>query len=366
MSMAFSLSLQQPPESDRVQRFETDRGAVIYQLPLEVFPGFWAYAYLVLVEDDQVLIDTGSGFGKANEQLEARLQDVNAQVPNEVGLAHLKYILITHGHIDHFGGLPFARERSEAQVGIHELDLRNITNTEERLTIVARRLEHFLAESGVSEGRRRELIQLYKLSKLGFTSVSVDFTYEAIGMRLEPFEFLHVPGHCAGQVVIRLHDVLLCGDHILSHISPHQSPERLVLNTGLGHYLRSLEVLRNWAGDVRLTLGGHNAPIYDLPRRIEEIKAIHRERLDKILHTLSQPHTVLEVSRLLFEDVHGYNELLAIEEAGAHMEYLYQRGLLGITNLEELESQNGPVPIRYQRLEDSNVDTVEGESHVFI
>ncbi len=364
--MAFNLSLQQPPESDQVQRFETDRGAVVYQLPLEVFPGFWAYAYLVLVGDDQVLIDTGSGYGMANEQLEARLQDVNAQVPGEVGLAQLTHVLITHGHIDHFGGLSFVRARSEAQVGVHELDLRNITNTEERLTIVARRLEQFLAESGVPEGRRRELIQLYKMSKLGFTSVLVDFTYESLGMNLGPFEFLHVPGHCAGQVVIRLHDVLFCGDHILSHISPHQSPERLVLNTGLGHYLRSLEDLRSWAGEVSLTLGGHNAPIYDLPRRIEEIKAIHRERLEKILQTLSQPHTVVEVSQLLFHDVHGYNVLLAIEEAGAHVEYLYQRGLLGIANLEELESRNGPVPIRYQRLEDSNVDTVEGGSHVFI
>ncbi len=58
----------------------------------------------------------------------------------------------------------------------------------------------------------------------------------------------------------------------------------------------------------------------------------------------------MEVSQALFGEVHGYNVLLAVEEAGAHVEYLYQRGLLGIDNLEELESNPAPAPIRYRRL----------------
>ena len=66
-------------------------------------------------------------------------------------------------------------------------------------------------------------------------------------MRLGPFEMLHVPGHCAGHVAIRLHDVLFSGDHVLERTSPHQSPERLTLSTGLDHYLKSLEALRSRA-----------------------------------------------------------------------------------------------------------------------
>ncbi len=58
-----------------------------------------------------------------------------------------------------------------------------------------------------------------------------------------------------------------------------------------------------------------------------------------------------EVSKALFGRTHGYNILLALEEAGAHVEYLYQMGLLEIANPDEL-SANGerPTPIRYRCL----------------
>jgi glyoxylase-like metal-dependent hydrolase (beta-lactamase superfamily II) len=169
-------------------------------------------------------------------------------------------------------------------------------------------------------------------------------------MRLGPFEMLHVPGHCAGHVVIRLHDVLFSGDHVLQDISPHQSPEHLTLSTGLDHYLASLKLLRSWATNIHLTLGGHRDPVSDLYGRIDAIQKLHAERLQTVLDLLEQPHTVLEVSQALFGEVHGYNALLAVEKAGAHVEYLYQRGQLGIENLEELESIPAPAPIRYQRL----------------
>lgn len=169
-------------------------------------------------------------------------------------------------------------------------------------------------------------------------------------MRLGPFEMLHVPGHCAGHVVIRLHDVLFSGDHVLDETSPHQSPEHLTLSTGLDHYLKSLEALRIWAQGVRLTLGGHKKPIIDLPGRIDAIRWLHEQRLHKVLMLLDEPHTIAEVSHALFGEVHGYNVLLALLEAGAHVEYLYQRGLLGIENLAAIEQAHGLLPIRYRCL----------------
>ena len=349
--MRFDLSFRQPAANRSVQRFKTNRGANIFQLPVEAFPGFWAYAYLVLVDEYRVLIDTGSGFGASNQHLEAGLREASEHLDASIGFSSLTHVLITHSHIDHFGGLPYVRANSSAKVGVHELDLRNLTNTDERLTIVARRLAIFLAEAGIAPQRCSELIQLYKMIKLDYTPVLVDFTYEAVGMRLGPFEMLHVPGHCAGQVVIRLHDVLFSGDHVLSDISPHQAPERLVLSTGLGHYLASLKALRGWAEGIRLTLGGHNAPITDLPSRIDEILGAHDQRLQEVLDLLAEPHTIAEVSQALFGEVHGYNVLLALEETGAHIEYLCQRGLIGIANLADLQNGNQPVPIRYYRLE---------------
>jgi glyoxylase-like metal-dependent hydrolase (beta-lactamase superfamily II) len=347
-------------ETLSIRSFETSAGGQIFQIPVEEFPGFWGYVYLALAGDEagvqyRVLIDTGSGFGNSNQHLESGLQLASTGLGRNISLADLTHVLITHGHIDHFGGLSYVRPRTQARIGVHELDLRNLTNYEERLTLVAQRLDEFLIEAGVNSERRVELIDMYKFTKSLYRSVKVDFTFEASGMRVGPFEMLHVPGHCAGHVVIRLHDVLFSGDHVLDRTSPHQAPEHLTLSTGLEHYLNSLDALRPWANGVHLTLGGHKDPIMDLPARLDAIRQLHEERLAKVLELLSVPHTILEVSHALFGEVHGYNVLLAIEEAGAHVEYLYQRGLLGIKNLAELENGAGPIPIRYFRLADERL-----------
>lgn len=342
-------------ESLEIRSFITSGGGQVFQIPLEEFPGFWGYAYLVMVKDEagvqyRVLIDTGSGFGNSNQQLESGLQRIASQLGQEISLSYLTHVFITHGHIDHFGGLSYVRPRTPAKIGVHELDLRNLTNYEERLTLVAQRLNEFLIEAGVDAERRQDLIEMYKITKSLYHSVKVDFTFEAAGMRVGPFEILHVPGHCAGHVVIRLHDILFSGDHVLDRTSPHQAPEHLTLSTGLEHYFASLEALRSWATGVRLTLGGHKDPIENLQARLNAIRALHEERLAKVLDLLSTAHTVLDVSHALFGEVHGYNVLLAIEEAGAHVEYLYKRGLLGIKNLTELENSAEPLPIQYFRL----------------
>lgn len=337
--------------SHTFEKFTTKNGARIYRIPMEAFPGFWAYAYLVIADDYRVLIDTGSGFGDCNEHLLEGIVRVRPDEGSAAAIENLTHILITHGHIDHFGGLPFLLEKTDAKIGIHELDLRNLTNYEERIAVAERRLRDFLIDAGVEVEKREEIITVYKVNKALFKSVPVNFTYGAIDMLLGPFEFLHVPGHSAGHVVIRLEEYLFCGDHVLNGISPHQWPERLTLNMGLAHYLDSLDKLKVWAGgDLKLTLSGHKEPITDLPLRIEQIRRVHAKRLARTVDILSEPHTIAELSSQLFGKVNGYDVLLSVEEAGAHVEYLYQRGLLGISNLTEIEQ--GKAPMLYQKIND--------------
>lgn len=346
-------SINQPDPSQQVRPYVTSGGAQIFQIPLLAFPGLWGYVYLVLVQDSQlgemkVLIDAGSGYGESDQHLIEGIAQVSHFLDRSFSLGDITHILITHGHIDHFGGLNFIRTQTTAPLGIHELDRRTLTHYTERLSVVARRLDEYLIEAGVSDERRQRLLEMYRLTKALFQATPVDFTFEAIGMRLGPFEMLHVPGHCAGHVVIRLDDVLFSGDHVLTDTSPHQAPEQLTQSTGLDHYLKSLDYLENWAGDVKLTLGGHKHPINNLPTRLDEIRLLHRQRLQKVLDVLRNPATIAEVSQALFSEVHGYNVLLALEEAGAHVEYLYQRGQLAIHNLADLENSNGPVPLLYR------------------
>lgn len=348
---------QKQAEKLEVTRFESAGGAHIFQIPVKEFPILWGYVYFVVLDDEEygqmrVLIDTGSGFGDCNEHLVNGLKSISQTIDQPISLNNLTHILITHGHIDHFGGLNYIRPQTSARIGVHELDMRNLTNYEQRLVIISKRLNEWFIEAGVSDRRRDRLIEMYEVTKSLYHSVSIDFTYEAVGMRVGPFEMLHVPGHSAGHVVIRLHDVLFSGDHVLNRTSPHQSPERLTLSTGLEHYLSSLDRLRPWTDSIRLTLGGHESPIDNLSEKIDSIHQIHRNRLRMVFDYLALSHTISEISKDLFGDVHGYNVLLALEEAGAHVEYLYQRGLLEIENIVELEKSSQPIPIRYQKNQD--------------
>jgi len=335
----------------KIKVFETSSGTPIYQIPIEAFPGLWSYAYLVIHEEFKALIDTGSGFGESENHLLSGIREVGIIRKGEIfALEDLTHVLITHGHIDHFGGLSAIRAHSNARVGVHELDRRKLTRFHERSTINLNRLGDYLIEAGVDTEAREDMLEFYRFTRQLFESVVVDFGYEEVNMQLGPFQFVHVPGHSGGHVVIRLDDFLFCGDHILTDITPHQAPEQLSSWCGLNHYLNSLEIVEQWAGDINLTLCGHKRVISDLPARISEIRNMHMDRLEEVHQFFQTPNTIAALSDSLFGEVIGFNTLLAIEEAGAHVEYLYQRGMLAIENYDQLERSNGPFVLNYRSL----------------
>lgn len=341
-----------------IKRYQTKSGNIIHRMTLEAFFEFWTFVYLVLATDSDgknytVLIDSGSGYGHSNKDLERGLTIIAEREDRFSGMKDLTHVLITHGHIDHFGGLPFLRERTSAEFGIHDLDFRTVTRYDQRLQRISKKLKTYLLQGGLSPQEVEELIDIYQASKLTYEDTPIDFTYQALGMKLGPFQMLHVPGHCPGHVVLQLDELLFCGDHILPEITPHQSPECLTLNTGLDHYLGSLQTLKNWSKGIDIALPGHEGEIMNFDRRIEEIETVHHRRFQQILNFLDVPHTIKDTAKSLFGEVHGYqgyNRLLALEEAGAHIEYLYLRGLIQLENFTEAQAAKDPIPLYYSRI----------------
>jgi glyoxylase-like metal-dependent hydrolase (beta-lactamase superfamily II) len=327
-----------------VKKFTTRAGVRLYQIPMVVFPnGFVGYSYLVFDAGPLTLIDAGSGFGDSSTHLLDGIQTVADEFGEKFSIKDIDHIIVTHGHLDHYGGVAFMAEQTGARVGIHELDRRVLTNYEERLIMATKDLTVYLERAGVPDAERGKMIEMYNFAKQHVKSVQVDFSLDEEVM-FEGMRFYHVPGHCPGQVCIRIGEVMITADHILSRTTPHQAPESITHYTGLGHYRDSLRKIAHVDG-IELGLSGHEDPIEDVYQRIEDILHSHDRKLNRVLDimkTANFPLTIKEITNLMYPDKIGYETLLALEEAGAHIEYLYQHGTISVANLSQVEQEDNP------------------------
>lgn len=321
--------------------FATSGGARIHRLPLQAFPNFWAYVYVIATHDQRILVDAGSGTDTSHADLLNGLQQAG------LGPSDLTHILLTHAHIDHYGGLTKLKPLTSARIGCHELDLQTVAHHEARLALISRRLASFLAESGLAKEEADSLLGIYRFTKALYQSVPVDFVYNEIKNHVPALDMLHLPGHCPGHVAMRLDDVVLCGDMVVEGVTPHLAPESINPYGGLEHYLESLEKLRVWAKDARLVLNGHDDVILDLPARVDATHKNLIRRMSRAIEALAEPLTVLEICTAVYGATGGYQLLLILEKTGAYVEYLYEHGLIEVTNPDEVEQG---LPAKYRRL----------------
>ena len=240
---------------EQVARYVTSSGVEVYKLPVWAFENHVTNCYLVM-DEAVTLIDCSSAIGDANASLTRCFAQARDEFGIRVTLADVDRLILTHGHIDHFGGANFVLEESGATLAIHELDRSTIENFEERRIVAAKDLQVFLNRSGLSEERVAGMLEMNRWSKGLFRPVKVDTVLQEGPLADSPFTIYHAPGHCPGQVCLQLDDILFTADHVLDKITPHQSPEFITRNMGLGHYMQALRQVRKIEG-IRLGLGGH-------------------------------------------------------------------------------------------------------------
>jgi glyoxylase-like metal-dependent hydrolase (beta-lactamase superfamily II) len=311
-----------------VRRFGTAGGATIYLLAVETFPDHVNNVYLIRDGRRVTLYDCGSQMQLSRDELK-RAQTVLTEVYGEpLGLDDVGDLVISHSHIDHFGGVGAWKSRG-ARVHVHEFDARVLTRFEERIIVASMSVRVFLERAGVDERTRAELEQMYVFTKQMFKSVAVDRLL-VDGDAVNGYVAHHAPGHCPGQICLQVHNVLLTADHVLPRITPHQSPESITPWTGLDHYLMSLEKFRH-IGGVDLALPGHEEPIPRLSQRIVEIEQFHQGRLDKVKAMCAvEPRTTAEMAEALFGQQAGYARL-----DGAHGLDLVEPALVELLDLDD-------------------------------
>lgn len=333
------------------RRFHAGKDTRIYQLSVETFPRHVNNVYVVLEPGHALLLDAGSGMPSSKRDLALGFAAVRAMWNESVRWEDLDLCLVSHAHSDHFGGVNELKKTSGAKLAVHELDARVISAFEERLVLATKDIDAYWKRAGVAAKEREDLRELYSFGKRLFHSERVDRTLRDGDLVGAGYRVHHVPGHCPGLVCLQVHDVLLTSDHVLARITPHQFPQAITPFAGLEHYFRSLAKIRKLER-INFALGGHEEPIWDLRARIDEIANFHRDRLMRVLQICEVPLTVNDIAHAMFGEQDGYNVILAIDEAGAHVEYLHALGRLRVDNLDEVATADDPV-IRYVKRSDA-------------
>jgi glyoxylase-like metal-dependent hydrolase (beta-lactamase superfamily II) len=307
----------------------------IHPIPIPIpFPqaGGPVNAYLVEEEDGGLLlVDAGYGSEEATGALAQGFRALGRR------LDEVRRIVVTHGHVDHFGGACFVLDHGASgapPVFAHPADLPKMV---------------------LGGPRWRDLAPLYgaHLARLG-VPVEVLLAIAGEGERsfrarripevrpLEPgtllrtrhldLEVLHMPGHTPGLVCLhdRAHGILFSTDHLLERVSPNPllelGPDG---SDGFFHplvaYLES--AARTRALEVARVLPGHGPPFGGHRRVIDGLLDFYARRQERFLALLGEERrTPFELASLLFRHVRPGDTFLILSEVMANLEVLEARG----------------------------------------
>jgi glyoxylase-like metal-dependent hydrolase (beta-lactamase superfamily II) len=342
----------------------TNQGARVLRLVAETLPGHVNYVYVVEIGGERVLFDVGTGMMDSRADLLAGMQVAKIAHGFDVRPEDIDVVFVSHGHIDHFGDAAWWKRTTGAPVWVHELDARVLENFRERAVLTGRDMRAWLGGVGLPRDEVDALVDMYLSGKDAFEHTGVD-------RRLQHGDVLfagrgrviHTPGHCPGHVCLRVDDALLVGDQVLTPITPHITPQALNPHNGLERYLFGLARLLREQG-VRHVLPAHYEPIEDLHARIMGCAEDHVDKLRRTVVACGAGATIAEVAEALFGKQEGYAVLLALLEAGTHVEYLHQLGALVVDDLERIVL-DPEAPIRYRATETAG-ETTDRAGHAMV
>ena len=327
-----------------IKKFISNSGVRIYRIPCQVFETLSARVYLLVGAGPPTLLDAGSSLAASTEQILAGIEAVHDDFGEAVRPGDVRRVIVTHGHVDHIGGLPALLRTLPAQVAVHPLDSMAVASCRTHIVASTVRLNTFFQRAGVEAARRAELIKMSPYRWAANENVAVGLRLEDSD-ELDGLRILHTPGHSPGHVCILAGNVLLSGDHILSQTLPHLWPESAAAYAGLGHYLESMVKIERTPG-IELTLAAHEQVIHDVYGRIKTIRSAHRRRLERMLELLDKagrPLSIDEIVQQSYPEVTGFRAVLAMTDVGSRVEYLHQRGELTVANLDEIERDENAV-----------------------
>jgi glyoxylase-like metal-dependent hydrolase (beta-lactamase superfamily II) len=243
----------------------------------------------------------------------------------------IERILITHGHIDHYGQAKKISSLTGAEIFIHPIEYGRIRTLLHSLGI----LRILLLKNGVPQELTNEALKYMETAQRWADNLEEAFFLsdgEEIPFRSMTWRSIHCPGHSPGLLCFywKEEGILFTGDHLLKEITPNpvlnvpREGEPFQYNS-LKDYLRSLKKIENL--ETRLLLPGHGEEIDDPKGLLQKVFDHHRQRMEHILSVLGDlEKTPYEITAELFPGVPPFEIFLGISEVLGHLQILKEQG----------------------------------------
>jgi len=316
----------------------------IYKIELPIPISLKSINVYFIDDPPKTLVDAGIKTEASFETLKKALEAIG------YNLNSIERILITHGHIDHYGQAKKLSLLSGAPIYIHSIEYGRIRSLIHSFGF----LKSIILRNGVPGSLVNEAIQFIKSSQDWSDPLEEAFFLDEgdpIPFKSMIWKTIHCPGHSPGLICFHWPEkkILFTGDHLLKEITPNpvlnvQENKPPFSYPSLKEYLTSLEKIEKM--DLSLLLPGHGEEVHDVKGLIQKIFTHHKERMDRILFFLSEGEkTPFEIAMDLFPDVPPFELFLGISEAVGHLEILREKGMV---NVKEKEGKD------YYSLEDTN------------
>jgi glyoxylase-like metal-dependent hydrolase (beta-lactamase superfamily II) len=260
-----------------------------------VLPGLWRLrlplpwpgvphgnAYAVAAGSGIVLVDTGLHEPGSMRQLELALEQAGLRVE------HVRLVVCTHAHSDHYGMAAPIMERSGAELWMHPNHEHMTKAAEDPERAFEQRYE-IARQSGVPA----ETLAAYREARgpggVGIAEVVMPDRELLPGVEVDTdlgtWQVYETPGHAPSHVVLHQPErgLLLSGDHLLGRVSLYYdfgyTPDPA------GEFLQSLDVVDEL--DVQLILAGHGRPVRDARALTAANRSTMAERMARIRAALA-------------------------------------------------------------------------------